>query len=247
MRCESLSRHRQDAGRRGASRRSRDAEGDADRRAPPCRTACCDHQGIAAPPRWSPRQEPGGRVNCRWRPYASSCARWQRPRRTKPSRRPRARRERANRTPTAVSCRPSCRASRPSSTSRTRPARVARARCTGSARASASVSRHPSRPRIFLASRASFRSMATLASRAFRQRWRQPRLLLGASPRSIGWKPAMRRPSGPFASAFRLTRPVAAREARPRQPEELAGRSDPLCALPLGSRCGELGRHRLAD
>ena len=58
---------------------------------------------------------------------------------------------------------------------------------------------------------------------------------------------ATRRPPGTIASAFRRTRTVAARKASPRQPEELARPSDPLCALALGSRWGELGRHRLAN
>jgi hypothetical protein len=169
MLCESWSRHRQDAGRRGASRRSRDAEGDADRRA--CvqngllrSSRNCSDTALVAAPRACRK------INFCWRSKTSSSARRERPRRTKPSRPPRARRERANGAPTAAPCRPSCRASRRSSTSRTRPARAARARCTGSARTSASDSRHPSRSRIFwLQGRPSSRRLRRL-SRACRQR-----------------------------------------------------------------------------
>lgn len=106
------------------SRRSRDAEGDADR------SSACVQNGLLRSSRNCSATALGAapracrKVNCYWRSKATSSARRERPRRTKPSRRPRARGERANGAPTAVPCRPSCRASRPSSTSRTRPARL---------------------------------------------------------------------------------------------------------------------------
>lgn len=228
-------------------------------RAPACRMACCDHQGIAAPPLWAPRREPAGRsivVGARRRRAA------------------RGGRGRGERSQVAVRARggssqtarqPRCPADLAAAHRDPRRRRgqdlpVLQGR-TGSARTSASDSRHPSRSRIILASRASFRSTASLAMARLQtkvtsastsagricgaastsapspKRRPSPTRRCSASARSIGWKPtfvagqATRRPPETIASAFRRTQTVAARKARARQPEELARPGDPLCAL----------------
>ena len=89
------------AGRRRASRRSRNAEGDADRRADPQRTAGPDHQGIAAPSLRPSRRDACRTINCCSRSKTSSRARRARlrkPRQDRPAERAAAtRKRRANR------------------------------------------------------------------------------------------------------------------------------------------------------